>query len=406
AAVHRVLEAAVPGRPRPILLERPCTGDRRHRRRPALDGGPRRPVDDHLVRPRNPYRCRHRMAPQPRLRPRRPDLDLPLDGAVLLDGSARDRRALLRPRLVPCLARVRQDVDPGVERGIHPRRALPRHAPRAHDRDLVARRLDPRHAQHDGHGARRGLHHGRPGEGPAAPPRRSDLCRPQRHVAAAVELRSVARLHRERNDRHGARLLVPRHRKAAARRHECQGLPAHAGHLPRHHADGSRSEHPRRRRLCDPRSPRPTAGGMTMTTAILATQNERAPKRRPAWTKLASAFAMFRNGKSLTGLIILAIFTLMAIFAPLITRFDPLEKDYQSLKQAPSATHWLGTTHMGEDVFSQIVYGTRGVLIVGFLAGVIATIIAIVIGVLAGMVSGWKSESLSAITNVFLVVPG
>ncbi|HLT66806.1 MAG TPA: ABC transporter permease [Microbacterium sp.] len=143
-----------------------------------------------------------------------------------------------------------------------------------------------------------------------------------------------------------------------------------------------------------------------MTTAILATQNERAPKRRPAWTKLASAFAMFRNGKSLTGLIILAIFTLMAIFAPLITRFDPLEKDYQSLKQAPSATHWLGTTHMGEDVFSQIVYGTRGVLIVGFLAGVIATIIAIVIGVLAGMVSGWKSESLSAITNVFLVVPG
>jgi len=143
-----------------------------------------------------------------------------------------------------------------------------------------------------------------------------------------------------------------------------------------------------------------------MTTAILATQNTRVPKGRAGWTKLASAFAMFRNGKSLTGLIILAIFTLMAIFAPLITRFGPLEKDYQALRQAPNATHWLGTTHMGEDVFSQIVYGTRGVLIVGFTAGIIATVIAIAVGVLAGMVSGWKSESLSAMTNVFLVIPG
>ena len=61
---------------------------------------------------------------------------------------------------------------------------------------------------------------------------------------------------------------------------------------------------------------------------------------------------------------------------------------------------------MGEDVFSQIVYGTRGVLIVGFTAGIIATIIAIAIGVTAGYVSGWKSESLSALTNVFLVIPG
>ena len=143
-----------------------------------------------------------------------------------------------------------------------------------------------------------------------------------------------------------------------------------------------------------------------MTTAILATQSKQAPRKTGLLHKLAAAFSMFRNGKSLTGLIILAVFALAAIFAPLITRYEPLEKDYHALKQAPSAAHWLGTTHMGEDVFSQIVYGTRGVLIVGLLAGVIATIIAIAIGVLAGMVSGWKSESLSAVTNVFLVVPG
>lgn len=140
-------------------------------------------------------------------------------------------------------------------------------------------------------------------------------------------------------------------------------------------------------------------------TAIVTTEAPATPAV-PRKKGLGSAFAMFRNGKSITGLVILGVFVIMAVFAPVITKFDPLEKDFQALRQPPSGTHWLGTTHMGEDVFSQIVYGTRGVLIVGFAAGIIATIIAIAIGVTAGYISGWKSESLSALTNVFLVIPG
>ncbi|WP_084515976.1 ABC transporter permease [Microbacterium luticocti] len=115
---------------------------------------------------------------------------------------------------------------------------------------------------------------------------------------------------------------------------------------------------------------------------------------------------MFRNPKSLVGLAILGVFVLVAIFQDLIAPYGPLEKDYTALRQAPSWRHLLGTTHMGEDVFSQIIYGTRGVLVVGFLAGIIATATAILIGVLSGYVRGWRSESLSALTNVFLVIPG
>lgn len=122
--------------------------------------------------------------------------------------------------------------------------------------------------------------------------------------------------------------------------------------------------------------------------------------------KKGSALAMFANAKSMTGLVILGIFTLVAIFGEWIAPYGPLEKDYTSLKQSPSAAHWLGTTHMGEDVFSQLIYGTRGVLIVGFTAGIIATAIAVIIGVSAGYLGGWKSEALSAITNVFLIIPG
>lgn len=122
--------------------------------------------------------------------------------------------------------------------------------------------------------------------------------------------------------------------------------------------------------------------------------------------RLGASLAMFRNPKSVTGLIILGFFVLVAVFGDLLAPYGPLDKDYSALRQPPSAAHLLGTTHMGEDVLSQLIYGTRGVLIVGSLAGVIATVIAVAVGVTAGIVTAWRSESLSALTNVFLVIPG
>ncbi|WP_372966912.1 ABC transporter permease [Microbacterium sp.] len=141
-------------------------------------------------------------------------------------------------------------------------------------------------------------------------------------------------------------------------------------------------------------------------TATFRTAPEAAPTRKTFWSQLAQSFAMFRNPKSIAGLIILGAFVLVAIFAPLLAPYGPTQKDRTALRQAPSLEHWLGTTHMGEDVLSQLIFGTRGVVVVGFLSAIIATVIAITIGVIAGYVRGWKSESLSALTNVFLVIPG
>ncbi|GAB3598103.1 ABC transporter permease [Microbacterium tumbae] len=141
-------------------------------------------------------------------------------------------------------------------------------------------------------------------------------------------------------------------------------------------------------------------------TATLRSPATRPPAKKTFWSQLGSSFAMFRNRKSLAGLIILGVFVLVALFGDLIAPYGPLEKDYTSLRQAPSWSHLLGTTHMGEDIFSQIVYGTRGVLVVGFLAGIMGTFIAVIMGVVSGYTRGWRSESLSALTNVFLVIPG
>ena len=122
--------------------------------------------------------------------------------------------------------------------------------------------------------------------------------------------------------------------------------------------------------------------------------------------KFVAAFAMFRNTKSIVGLSIMGFFVFIAIIAPWITTYRPTAPDTSARLQAPSAEHWLGTTHTGADVYSQMIEGTRAVVVVGFLATLIATVIAVTVGVIAGYLSGWKSESLSALTNVFLVIPG
>lgn len=131
-----------------------------------------------------------------------------------------------------------------------------------------------------------------------------------------------------------------------------------------------------------------------------------AVEARSALRKMSSSFAMFKNPKSLLGLGILGVFVLVAIIAPAITMYRPSASDPSARLKPPSSAHWLGTTHTGADVFSQMVEGTRAIVVVSVIATLIATVIAVTVGVIAGYLSGWKSEALSAITNVFLVIPG
>src|SRR4051812_24362153 len=100
----------------------------------------------------------------------------------------------------------------------------------------------------------------------------------------------------------------------------------------------------------------------------------------------------------------MGIFVLLAVIGPWISPYDPSARS-SDLVAPPSAAHWLGTTHLGQDVFSQLLSGTRSVVEVGFLAGIVATVIALVVGVTSGYLSGAGAETLSALSNVFLVIP-
>jgi peptide/nickel transport system permease protein len=115
-------------------------------------------------------------------------------------------------------------------------------------------------------------------------------------------------------------------------------------------------------------------------------------------------FRFIANRKAATGLIVLGVYLILAVIGPWVAPYNPDARSTELL-QPPSGAHWFGTTHLGQDIFSQILVGTRGVMIVGLTAGVVATVLSILIGVTAGFLGGAADEGLSALSNVFLVIP-
>ncbi len=111
-----------------------------------------------------------------------------------------------------------------------------------------------------------------------------------------------------------------------------------------------------------------------------------------------------RNRKAAAGLTIVVIYVMIGLAAPLLSPYEPLARVGRP-HQPPSWEHLLGTTRMGRDVLSQLIWGTRISLMVGVLAGVIVTVIGTVIGIVAAYVGGLVDEVLNFLTNVILVLP-
>ena len=114
---------------------------------------------------------------------------------------------------------------------------------------------------------------------------------------------------------------------------------------------------------------------------------------------------VWSSKKARVGLVILGLYVLMALFAPLIAPHDPLDGSFTPLLQ-PSGEHWLGTNTNGRDIASQLIFGSRVSLLVGLFGGALATAIALVIGLVSGYTEGTiVDDVLSFITNVALVIP-
>ncbi|HZE41577.1 MAG TPA: ABC transporter permease [Stackebrandtia sp.] len=125
----------------------------------------------------------------------------------------------------------------------------------------------------------------------------------------------------------------------------------------------------------------------------------------PAPARRASSRLLFlKNRKTQVGLAILGFFVLLALVGDLLAPYDPGHTGPDVLRP-PSGAHLLGTTNTGQDVLSQLLVGTRGVLVVGLLAGLLATVLSVIVGVTAGFLGGVGDELLSLLANIFLVIP-
>jgi peptide/nickel transport system permease protein len=140
-----------------------------------------------------------------------------------------------------------------------------------------------------------------------------------------------------------------------------------------------------------------------MTTKPLAQSAEAAShgRERRAWA------AIRRNPLAVSGVVLIAVFTLFAMFAPRIAPCDPAWIDLPARLAGPSRAHWFGTDELGRDMLSRIIYGSRISMLVGssVVAGSLA--LGLIIGSLAGYYGGNFDRFVNVVVmNAFLSFPG
>lgn len=123
----------------------------------------------------------------------------------------------------------------------------------------------------------------------------------------------------------------------------------------------------------------------------------------------ATAEVFRRDALARAGLVIYAVFVVVALFAPLIAPYGPQEviqeNGFWLANEPPSSRFPLGTTNLGRDILSQLVYGSRTALLVGFSAAVAVALIGTLVGLVAGYYGGWVDALLMRTADVAFGIP-
>lgn len=103
---------------------------------------------------------------------------------------------------------------------------------------------------------------------------------------------------------------------------------------------------------------------------------------------------------------LVALLCLMALFAPLISPYDPVAVVPASSLEPPSARHWFGTDDLGRDVLSRVIWGSRVSLSVGLISVTIGFVIGVSVGLVAGYAGGWFDLIAMRVIDALLAFPG
>ena len=137
---------------------------------------------------------------------------------------------------------------------------------------------------------------------------------------------------------------------------------------------------------------------MSASTASVVLERGESPGRRALRRFLRHKLAMF-------GLVVVVAFVLVALLAPWIAPYDPIETSWSRIRKPPSWAHPFGTDENGRDVLSRLIWGARASLMAGVISVLGAVAIGVPLGLLAGLAGGWVDAVLSRIADAMLSVP-
>src|ERR1051325_4983763 len=114
---------------------------------------------------------------------------------------------------------------------------------------------------------------------------------------------------------------------------------------------------------------------------------------------------LLRRRGAIFGLVVIAIFVLLAVAAHWVTPYDPIAQSWMTVRKAPSAAHWFGTDEVGRDVLTRVVFGARASLMAGVISIGIALTIGVPLGLIAGYLGGFVDALISRLTDAMLACP-
>lgn len=121
---------------------------------------------------------------------------------------------------------------------------------------------------------------------------------------------------------------------------------------------------------------------------------------RPSLTFWQDAWKRLKKNKvAMTGLIVIIAIILLAIFGPMLSKYDLATNNFKEANQSPNATHWFGTDKFGRDLFVRVLYGAR----ISLTVGVVSSMINFFIGVLYGGVSGYFGGKIDNVMMLSLI---
>jgi peptide/nickel transport system permease protein len=141
---------------------------------------------------------------------------------------------------------------------------------------------------------------------------------------------------------------------------------------------------------------------MTDATADLLLRAEADALESPSRRALRR---LLRRRGAVVGMVVIIVFVLLAVLAPLISRYDAIATNWGLVRKPMSAAHWFGTDELGRDIFTRVIVGARASLMAGLVSVSIALTIGVPVGMVAGYRGGFVDALISRITDAMLACP-